>query len=440
MVFRQEIPRLSLFPAGSIVNEKGHLVIGGCDSVALAEEFGTPLYIFDELGLRSRCAEFRTEFSRRYPDTAVIYASKAFANRALVLILKEEGLGLDVVSGGEMNLARSVDFPMEKIYLHGNNKSAEELRTALEWGVGRIVVDNLQELSLLTDIAGKKNCVADILLRLTPGIDPHTHKYNTTGIVDSKFGLPRIDWEKAVTSAMSTPALNLVGLHFHLGSSIFEIEPYRQGIEIALDFAATMKQQHGFELGELDIGGGFAVQYVPDSPAPPVSDYAGIIADAIKGKCRELNLKLPKLVIEPGRSIVGRSCVALYTVGVVKEIPGVRCYVAMDGGMGDNIRPPLYGARHEALVANKMLEKEAREVTIAGKFCESGDILIRDIKLPPVSAGDILAVADCGAYCLPLASNYNASLRPAVVLANDGKARLIRRRETFDDLTRCDVV
>jgi len=432
--------RLSLFPLTAEINEKGHLVIGGCDSVELAEEFGTPLYVFDEFGLRNKCAEFRAEFGQCYADTTVVYAGKAFINRALALIMKEEGLGLDVVSGGELSIAHSVDFPLDKVYFHGNNKSAEEIRLALGWKVGRIVVDNFHELAMLAEIAREQSYIPDILLRLSPGVDPHTHKYITTGIVDSKFGFPLFSGDEAVAQAVSVPNLNLVGLDFHLGSSIFEIEPYQQAIEFILDFAAAMKQKYGFELQELDIGGGFAIQYELDSPAPPISAYAEAIASTVTSKCRELKLALPRLIVEPGRSIVGRAGVALYRVGVVKDIPGVRCYVSVDGGMADNIRHALYGARHEAVVANKMLEKEAGKVTIAGKFCESGDILIRDINLPPVSAGDVLAVADCGAYCLSMASNYNASLKTAVALVKEGKARLIRRRETFEDLTRYDLV
>ena len=432
--------RLSLFPLTAEVNEKGHLVIGGCDSIELAEEFGTPLYVFDEFGLRNKCAEFRAEFGQRYADTTVVYAGKAFINRALALIIKEEGLGLDVVSGGELSIAHSVDFPLDKVYFHGNNKSVEEIRLALEWKVGCIVVDNFCELAVLGELAKERSYIPDILLRLSPGVDPHTHKYITTGIVDSKFGFPLFNGDEAVAQAVSVPNLNLVGLDFHLGSSIFEIEPYQQAIEFILDFAAAMKQKYGFELQELNIGGGFAIQYTLDSPAPPISAYAEAIASTVTSKCRELKLALPRLIVEPGRSIVGRAGVALYRVGVVKDIPGVRCYVSVDGGMADNIRHALYGARHEAVVANKMLAEEAGKVTIAGKFCESGDILIRDINLPPVFAGDVLAVADCGAYCLSMASNYNASLKTAVALVKEGKAHLIRRRETFEDLTRCDLV
>jgi diaminopimelate decarboxylase len=440
MAVKQETSKLFLFPITAEVNGKGHLVIGGCDSLELAHEYGTPLYVFDEFGLRSKCAEFKEGFGKRYPDTLVIYASKAFTNKAIALMLKEGGLGLDVVSAGEMSIAHSVDFPMDKVFFHGNNKSADELKLALEWGVGHIVVDNFHELAMLDKIAAEQRCMPDILLRLTPGIDPHTHEYNTTGNTDSKFGFTLSIWDEAVTSAMSKPNLNLVGLDFHLGSIVFESEPYQKAIELILDFARAMKQKHGFELRELDIGGGFAVQYTLDRPAPPISDYAEVITSLVKDKCRELKLSMPRLIVEPGRAIVAQPCVALYTVGVVKDIPDIRCYVSVDGGMADNIRHALYRARHEAIVANKALEKAGRAVTVAGKFCESGDILIRDIDLPPLSAGDILAVADCGAYCLPMASNYNAALKPAVVLVRDGKARLIRRRETFDDLTRCDLV
>lgn len=432
--------RLCLFPLTAEVNTQGHLIIGGCDTVDLAAEFGTPLYLFDEFSLRSKCAEFKAEFGQCYRDTTVIYACKAFITKALALILKEEGLGLDVVSGGELSIAQSVGIPLDEVYFHGNNKSAEELMLALKWHIGRIVVDNFHELNMLAEMAKEQGSIPDMLVRLSPGVEPHTHKYIATGVVDTKFGFPLLSGEEAVVQAMSASNLNLVGLHFHIGSLIFEVEPYQEAIEAILDFAAEMKQKHGFELKELNVGGGFAIQYTLDSPAPPISVYAEVIASKVITKCRQLNLALPRLIIEPGRSIVGPAGVALYTVGVIKEIPGVRCYVSVDGGMADNIRPALYGAKYEAVVANKMLAEEAKEVTIAGKFCESGDILIRDIALPPVSAGDIIAIPGCGAYCLPQASNFNASLKPAIVLVNKGKARLIRRRETFTDLTRCDLV
>jgi diaminopimelate decarboxylase len=432
--------RIKLFPAKSAVNDKGHLVVGGCDTVELATEFGTPLYLFDESSLRQKCAEFKQEFSQRYAQTTVIYACKAFINKALAVIFKEEGLGLDVVSAGEISIARSADFPLDKVYFHGNNKSADELRLALEWGVGRIVVDNFHELTMLAEIAAELGKNPDILLRLSPGVEARTHKYTATGAVDTKFGFPLANGEKAVAQALSATELNLVGLHFHIGSGIFDIEPYEQAVDVILGFAAEMKRKRSFEMGELDIGGGFALQYAVDSPAPPLSAYATAIASRVTANCQELGLALPRLVVEPGRSVVGQAGVALYTAGAVKDIPGVRRYVSVDGGMADNIRHALYGARHEAVVANKMSEKGANKVTIAGKFCESGDILIEDIALPSVAAGDTIAVADCGAYCLPLGSNYNASLKPAVVLVKDGKARLIRRRESFDDLIGRDLV
>jgi diaminopimelate decarboxylase len=432
--------RLNLFPATSAVNDRGHLVIGGCDTVELAAEFGTPLYLFDEFSLRSRCAEFKQEFGQRYADTVVIYACKAFINKALALIFREEGLGLDVVSAGEISIVRSAGFPLDKVYFHGNNKSAEEIGLALEWGIGRIVVDNFHELTMLVEVAGERGDKPDILLRLSPGVEPHTHRYIITGAVDTKFGFPLASGGEVVAQALSAPSVNLVGLHFHIGSQITEPEPYQQAIDHMLNFAAEMKQRHGFELREFSVGGGFAIQYTLDSPVPPIAAWAELITSKVTGKCRELDLGLPKLVIEPGRSIVGRAGVALYTVGVLKDIPGVRRYVSVDGGMADNIRPALYGAKHEAVVANRMAEKEEGRVTIVGKFCESGDILIKNIALPPVAAGDIIAVADCGAYCLPQASNYNASLKPAVALVNEGKARLIRRRETLEDLTRYDLL
>ena len=433
-------PELAVFPLSAEVNKEGHLVIGGCDTVKLANDLGTPLYLFDELDLRSRCREFKTEFGKRYPEVTVIYAAKAFINRALVTIFREEGLGLDVVSGGELSIAQSVDFPADKVYFHGNNKSAEELRMALKWRIGRIVVDNFHELTMLDQLARELGHKQDSLLRLTPGVDPHTHQYIATGVIDSKFGFGLSVAEQAVTQAMAASNLNLVGLHFHVGSLIFETEPYQKAIDATLDFAAEMKQKHGFQLNELNVGGGFAIQYTYGSPAPPISVYAEAISSRIITKCREVKLPLPRLIVEPGRSIVGRAGVALYRVGAIKDIPGIRRYVSVDGGMADNIRPALYGSQYEALVANKAQEQRTTRVTIAGKFCESGDILIKDVNLPTVSSGDIIAVPDCGAYCLSMASNYNASLKPAIIIVKDGKARIIRRRETFEDLVRNDLV
>jgi diaminopimelate decarboxylase len=434
------LDRLALFPLASEVNAEGHLVIGGCDAARLASEFGTPLYVFDEFTLRRKCREFREGFAGQYAGAGVIYACKAFINKALLLILMEEGLGLDVVSAGELGIARSTGFPREKVYFHGNNKSADELRLALDWPVGRIVVDNFHELEMLAAIAGETGIRPDILLRLSPAVDPHAHQYVATGVLDSKFGFPMASAEEAMTRAMATASLNLAGLHFHIGSLIPGVEPYEAAVAVVLDFAAEMKRKFGFELKELDVGGGFAVQYTLDSPAPSVAAYAGAIASKITGKCQELGLVRPQLVVEPGRAIVGQAGVALYTAGAVKDIPGVRRYVSVDGGMGDNIRTALYGSRYEAVIANKMREEMSARVTIAGRFCESGDVLVRDIEMPAIAAGDVIAIPVSGAYCLPLASNYNASFRPAVVMVKEGEARLVRRRETLEDLTRCDLV
>ncbi len=434
------ISRLPLFPAGSSVSESGHLVIGGCDAVDLAAEFGTPVYVYDEDGLRAKCREFRSEFGGRYADVVVAYSGKAFLNSAIVHLIEEEGLGLDVVSGGELGIADAAGFPMDRVYFPGNNKSAAELEMALDLGVGRIVVDNFHELEMLGELTSKRGQVADVLLRLTPGVDPHTHRYLITGNIDSKFGVPLVQAEQMISRAMALPAVNPVGLHFHIGSLIFENEPYVASVATMIGLAAEMKRKHGFEMAELDVGGGYAVQYTLDSPAPPVYYYAAAITARVIAECEKHGLPLPRLVIEPGRAVVARAGVALYTAGVVKDIPGVRRYVSVDGGMADNIRPALYDARLEAVIANKMEATAGEKVTIAGKYCEPGDVLIHDIVLPPVAAGDIIAVAGCGAYCIPESMNYNASFRPAVIQVSSGKARLIRRRETLDDLTRLDVV
>jgi len=436
-----ELPLAGILPLTAAVNDDGHLVIAGCDAVELAREFGTPLYVFDEETLRHQCRQFRSEFRSRHADSGVSYAAKAYLGRALAALLAEEEMALEVVSGGELAIARSVGFPPQRISFHGNNKSEEELREALDYGIGRVVVDNLYELELLNRVALDVGKRQPILLRLSPNVDPHTHRHTTTGVLDSKFGFPIVTGqaEAAVKQGLSVPAVELVGLHFHLGSPIPHMEPYQEAIQVVTAFAAQMGERHGFRLGELSPGGGFAIQYLEDTPAPSPAEYAAAIVSALTDACRARSLPLPRLVVEPGRAIVGQACVALYTVGASKEIPGVRTYVAVDGGMGDNIRPALYGARYSALVANKVGESEQQRVTIAGKFCESGDVLVRDADLPRLEAGDLLALAAAGAYCLPMASNYNAFLRPAIVMVKDGAARLIRRRETYGDLMRCDV-
>jgi len=430
---------IRLFPPTAAVNGAGHLTIGGCDLVNLAAEFGTPLYIFDEATLRQKCRDYRNEFNQVYPETIVAYASKAYLNKALAVIFKEEGLWLDVVSGGELSIALAAGFPAENMYFHGNNKGLDELKLALRSGIGCIVIDNFTELERLESLAKDQGRSQAVLLRLSPGIDPHTHQKIATGNIDSKFGFAKEAWEPALKQALSSPHLALRGLHAHIGSLIFQTAPYTETIQILLTFAAEMKIKNGFNLQELNVGGGYAIQYVSISPAPPVKIYAEAISNCLKQECARLKLALPKLTIEPGRSMVGQAGVALYTVGSIKDIPGVRRYVAVDGGMADNIRPAIYGSKYEAAVANKATAPNQATVTIAGKFCESGDILINDIKLPPLATGDLIAIPDCGAYCLAMASNYNAFLKPPIVAVKDGQQRLIRRRETYEDLWRTDV-
>jgi diaminopimelate decarboxylase len=438
----RHVPRLALFPRESSINAAGHLVIGDCDTCDLASEFGTPLYVFDEATIRNQCREFLARFTGRYPDAKVSYAAKAFFNRAMAKLVMEMGLGLDVVSAGEFAIARSVGFPSEQVYFHGNNKTPDELIQALDCGVGHVVVDSMHELKLLNQLCGERRCMQDILLRLTPNVDPHTHEHTTTGVLDSKFGIPISTGqaEAAVKTALGMNSVNLLGLHFHLGSPIFETAPYQAALSVVLGFAKEMKQKYDFDMVELSVGGGFAVAYTLEDEAPMPAVYADAIVATMSDLLLKKSLLPPRLTIEPGRSIVAKAGVALYTVGVLKDIPGVRKFVCVDGGMSDNIRPPLYDAKYEAMVANKAAEPNAQTVTIAGKLCESGDILVRDIQLPRVVSGDIIAVPACGAYCVPMASNYNAIPRPAIVFVKNGEPRLVRRRETFEDLYGLDAL
>lgn len=430
-------PLRHILPLTAQATQQGHLAIGGCDVVDLAERFGTPLYIFDEETLRRQCRAFRDAFRAVYPNTQVIYACKAYINPFLARLFQEEGLGLDIVSGGELAVARAVEFPPENIFFHGNNKSPQEVQDALDYRIGRFVVDNLQELALLERLAAQKGVVQPILLRITPGVDPHTHAHTTTGVVDSKFGFPLEGGQaqQGVRQALASPHLALKGLHFHLGSPIFEVEPYAQAIAIAIDFAV----QSGVPLEEFSPGGGFAIAYTREQKPPTPAVYAQTIATALREACARHHLPLPRLIVEPGRAIVGPSAVALYRVGVVKTIPGVRTYVAVDGGMGDNIRPALYGARYEAIAATKLFVAPTATVTIAGKYCESGDILVRDALLPPLEPGDLVALPAAGAYCPSMASTYNLNGRPAMLLVRNGTARLMRRRETPQDLMALDI-
>ena len=429
-----------VFPDTADINDAGHLTLGGCDAVDLAEQYGTPLYVLDEATLRSRCRQFAGAFAGRYPDSQAVYASKAYINPALARIFAEEGLGLDVVSGGELAVAVAGDMPLGRVYFHGNNKTPGELEEAVTAGIGRIVVDSFHELDLLERICADAGKTQDILVRVSPGIDPHTHAYTTTGIIDSKFGfsIQTGDAERAILQAIAAPHLNLLGLHFHLGSPIFELEPYQAATDLVLRFAAGLREQ-GLNLQEFSPGGGFAIAYTRDDQPPAASDYAEAIVGALTAACDELGMEQPNLVIEPGRSIIGPAGVALYRIGAIKDIPGIRTYVSVDGGMGDNIRPALYQASYEVLSANRPGADPDATVTIAGKYCESGDVLASDILLSAPAAGDVIAIPAAGAYCPSMASNYNLNPRPPIVLVKNGESRLIRRRESYADMMLCDL-
>ncbi len=430
----------NVFPDTAAIDAQGSLTIGGISALTLAAEYGTPVYVLDEATLRNRCRSYREEFERRCPGTRALYAAKAYINPALARIFQEEGLGMDVVSGGELAVAVAAGFPLEQVYFHGNNKTPEELAYALEQGIGRVVVDSFHELDLLNRIAGAAGRTQDILIRVSPGIDPHTHAYTTTGIIDSKFGfsIQTGDAARALRQALGATHLNLRGLHFHLGSPIFELEPYAAAIDLTLRFAAGFREE-GLNLQEFSPGGGFAIAYTREQQPPAIADYAETIVGTLRATCAELGLALPTLLVEPGRSIIGPAGVALYRIGAIKDIPGVRKYVSVDGGMGDNIRPALYQATYEVVSAGKAGQPAAEKVTIAGKYCESGDVLASDIMLPRAAPGDIIAIPAAGAYCPSMSSNYNLNPRPPIVLVRDGQSRLIRRRESYADLMLCDL-
>ncbi|NPV72346.1 MAG: diaminopimelate decarboxylase [Pelotomaculum sp.] len=423
------------------VNEKGHLEIGGCDTVELARTFGTPLYVLDEALFRQNCRDYYTHFTVRYGAEAV-YAGKALLNLAVCRIVEEEGLGLDVVSGGELYTALKANFPAEKIFFHGNNKSSAELAMALETGVGRIVVDNMFELELLNRMAGEVGKKAAVILRLTPGIEAHTHEYIKTGQIDSKFGLVIENGQAmaGVRRALEMDGIELKGVHCHIGSQIFELDSYSQAAKIMMSFVYLVYRETGCLLCELDMGGGLGVYYAEGDKPRPIQEYADVLMKAVMEKASEYGIPVPKVIVEPGRSICGPAGTTLYTVGAIKNIPGIRKYVAVDGGMGDNPRPALYQARYEACLANKAGRQPEEVVSVAGKCCESGDMLIWDISLPAAEPGDILAVSCTGAYNYTMSMNYNRLPRPAMVLVGNGRAELINRRETYEDLIRTDLL
>ena len=431
--------KVGLFPRDTVVNDRGHLVIGRCDAEELVESYGTPLYVFDEKTIRLRCREFKTEFGSRYKGAVVAYAGKAFLHTAMVRLLNEEEMFLDVVSGGELFIAKAAGFPAEKIYFHGNNKSIDELSEALDYKIGRIVVDNIHELESIGALCEKRGCRQKILLRITPEVMACTHSHIATGEIGSKFGFPLDDVANAVRRSASLPSIELMGFHFHMGSMISDVEVYLKAIDVVLGITADLKKNKGFTLLELNIGGGYAVPYTTNDMVPEISWYAEMITGRIITKCKEYEMILPRLTIEPGRSIVAQAGVAFYRVGSIKDVPGPIRYVAVDGGMADNIRPALYDACYDPVLALRMKEPEIEIVSVAGRFCESGDVLVRDIMLPGVRTGDLIAVPVCGAYCIPMSSNYNATCKPPIVFLRYGKAILVRRRETYRDLLHCDV-
>jgi diaminopimelate decarboxylase len=424
------------------INTKGHLEIGGCDTVALVQQFGTPLYVLDEASVRSQCRAYLQELTNTYPDSTVIYASKALMTSAICGIIHQEGLGLDVVSGGELYTAYKAGFPLSKVFFHGNNKSPEELQMALEYGVGYIVVDNQYELDNVNRFAISRGIRVKILFRVTPGIEAHTHSYTQTGQQDSKFGLGIVDGvaEQVITEALDLPGVEVVGLHCHIGSQIFDIQPYGLAVKIMFDFLEKLRSKTNFTAAMLDMGGGLGVIYHEGDVPATVKDCVSVITSAVKNEAVARNYPLPHLVLEPGRSLVGEAGTTLYTVGSIKVIPDIRCYVAVDGGMADNPRVALYQAEYEGVLANKAGQKPETLVTITGKCCESGDMLIWDVKLADPKSGDIMAIFTTGAYNYSMSSNYNRLPRPAMVLVNNGQADLIVARETYADIISLDRV
>ena len=429
------------------VNEVGRLEIGGCDTVDLAREFGSPLYVLDEELIRQNCRTYVQAFKHLYveAETEIAFAGKAFLSTAMCALAESEGLSLDVASLGEMRTACKANYPMSRVLFHGNNRSADELETALDFRVGRIVVDNLRELDLLDEITTRRSRNADILLRLTPGIDPHTHKLIQTGQADTKFGLNISDGSamKGVERALAAPRIKLKGFHCHVGSQLLDTEAHEQAAIIMVGFIKEVLDRTGRIIEQLNLGGGLGIRYAESDNPPTIEEFAGRIVTIVRSELSRYGLTPPKLIQEPGRSIVGEAGATLYTIGTIKEVPitedpGLRTYVAVDGGMSDNPRPALYDAVYTAVVANKANQPADWVVTICGKHCES-DRLIIDAKIAKADPGDVLAVLSTGAYNYSMASNYNRFPKPAVVLVAGGKADLIVRRETLDDLVRNDV-
>ncbi len=418
-----------------------HLFIGGVDMVELAQAEGTALYVFDEADLRARMEEYREAFHASYPNSEALYASKAFLNKEVLRIAMEEGMFLDVSGGGELACARAVGFPMERVFVHGNNKTERELREAIEAGVGRIVLDTRIELNRVSRIAGELGVTQDVLMRITPGVEADTHEYIKTGCEDSKFGFTMLgDFVfNCVGDVIAAPNVNLVGFHCHIGSQIFALHSFREAVQVMVEFVARVRDRYGLVVEDLDMGGGLGIAYTVDERPSTITEFAQCTATAVREFCASYGVKEPRLLVEPGRSLVATAGVTLYTVGVMKTLPDIRKYVGIDGGMSDNIRTALYHADYEAVIANKADEPRTEIVTLCGKHCESGDAVVLDGSIQHPDLGDIVCVFATGAYCYTMSSTYNGQPRPAIVFVRDGKARVVTRRETYEDLMARDL-
>ena len=426
--------------------ENGHLIIGGCDAVELAKEFGTPLYVFDEAYIRSMMRVYKKTIESRYNGNGnVLYASKAFSCEAVYRIAEQEKIGCDAVSGGELYTALKAGFNAKNIYVHGNNKLYYELEEAVDAGVGGIVLDSISEAEVLDGICRQKSKVQDVLIRINPGVEAHTHAFVQTARTDSKFGFSISDGSalEIIKGVLGLKNICLKGFHCHIGSQIFEKQSFVLAADKMMDFIKHVKDETGFVASVLNMGGGFGIYYTDDDPKLKIDDYATYLTaliDGIKSKAKELNLPEPYLLIEPGRSIVGESGITLYTVGTIKDIPGIKKYVAVDGGMFEAPRYALYQSKYCAVKADDVNAPCTQVVSIAGKCCESGDLVAADVKLTEVKKGDILAVLSTGAYHYSMASNYNRNFVPAAVLVNDGKADIIVKRQNYEDIVRNDVI
>ncbi len=427
---------------GQEINSAGHLVVGGCDATELAKEYGTPLYIMNEAVIRDNLRAYKNAFDKYYGGNGRAYfASKAFCCLEMCRIVKSEGLGLDVVSGGELFTAMKAEFPAEIINFHGNNKTYAELKAAVNYGVGKIIVDNLHELSVLDLIAEELSKEVSISIRIKPGVEAHTHDYIRTGQIDSKFGFAIENGEalEAAKETLKYKNLTLCGIHCHIGSQIFDFEPFEDAAVIMLNFMKTLSDELSIDIEELNLGGGFGIKYVDSDSPKPFEEYIEAVSKKVKETCKELNMKVPFVSVEPGRSIVGEAGVTLYTVGGIKNIPNIRTYLSVDGGMGDNIRYALYNAEYTVLNATRADMENEITVTVAGKCCESGDLIQENVSLPKTEIDDILCVLSTGAYNYSMASNYNRIPRPAVVMVNDGNSRVIVKRETYEDIIKNDI-